>query len=353
MRARRWQVHPAMFGAFIASRSGRVGRQSRLSELMFGAGFVGPAANPAVREIIEEVVTKAPRPARPVPLQVSSSTSLLRASNWVVATVLGTAFLESMRIKTQAEADARARQQNEARRQARLEQETITEVTVTAPRPIAPTRTLPQRPNPFRDLPRPANDPYYNPRIIPFRPPPRPTIRPPRPPTPPVEIPGPIITPPTVPTPTPVQPQPISPPAPLPDLPRTPVPTRTPRRSPRRDPRRDPTRRPGDLPGSQPGVNPSLQPSIRFNPNPWIQSVPSRRPQPTQRRGRLTRFGESPLPLPQTDPARRRCPPCKKKEEKEEERTQCYKKLVKESRFASDDESYNWVAIDCDTGREI
>lgn len=47
------------------------------------------------------------------------------------------------------------------------------------------------------------------------------------------------------------------------------------------------------------------------------------------------------------------CPPCRKDEEQEEMRTACYKKLVKEGLFPSQDESYEWTEIDCLTGREL
>ena len=55
--------------------------------------------------------------------------------------------------------------------------------------------------------------------------------------------------------------------------------------------------------------------------------------------------------LPQQNPQRRRC--CKCKKDKEEVRTRCFKKLVRESRRPSDDESYEWEQIDCDTGASL
>lgn len=65
-------------------------------------------------------------------------------------------------------------------------------------------------------------------------------------------------------------------------------------------------------------------------------------------------------PFAQTDPnfdtKTRKCkPPVKTKQKKKREkpRTKCFKKLVKEARFKKNDKSFNWVAIDCRTGKEI
>ena len=46
------------------------------------------------------------------------------------------------------------------------------------------------------------------------------------------------------------------------------------------------------------------------------------------------------------------CPPCPKKD-KEKPRSRCYKKLVKEAFLPSLDKEYDWVEINCYTGREL
>lgn len=61
-------------------------------------------------------------------------------------------------------------------------------------------------------------------------------------------------------------------------------------------------------------------------------------------------------PDPNFDVRTKKCKPptktkCKKKKEKA--RTECYKQLVKQGRFKKDDKIYNWVPIDCTTGREL
>ena len=65
----------------------------------------------------------------------------------------------------------------------------------------------------------------------------------------------------------------------------------------------------------------------------------------------------SPLPLPKPRGRPDRCPPCPKpkkcKKDRDKPRTECFKKLVKEGLLPRDDETFNWVEIDCFTGREL
>ena len=98
-----------------------------------------------------------------------------------------------------------------------------------------------------------------------------------------------------------------------------------------------------------PQVDPQVDPETRADPLTLIDPRVVGSPGPTAFPFRL--------PLFQTDPKQARpanCPPCKKpKKEKEKERKRCFKKLVKEGLFPSDDQEFRWVPIDCFTGREL
>jgi len=105
-------------------------------------------------------------------------------------------------------------------------------------------------------------------------------------------------------------------------------------------------------PLAQPSADPRAKPKPRTSPKPRTRAVPRTGTNP------LTRLGPStlPLPSPQAQPSRarsRRCPPCKKGKKREEPRTKCWKKLVKEGLYPSQDTSYEWVPLDCITGREL
>lgn len=94
-------------------------------------------------------------------------------------------------------------------------------------------------------------------------------------------------------------------------------------------------------------------------PIPWAQPFG----EPPTIRPDLTRFQEPALPSPrtrtqprtQTDAIREGyCPPapeCTK--EDEPDRTECWRKLVKEHRRPEMDKEYKWERIDCDTGRPL
>ena len=124
-----------------------------------------------------------------------------------------------------------------------------------------------------------------------------------------------------------------------------PLPTRTtsPRPAPLPRPVADP------LPGVQP--TPGTQPV----PFPGVRPLPDSPVSPLT--GLDTGLLPSPLGLPQPMPEPRGdcppCPRCEDKEEQEEMRDECWKKLVKEGLFPSLDESFDWVEIDCLTGREL
>lgn len=94
---------------------------------------------------------------------------------------------------------------------------------------------------------------------------------------------------------------------------------------------------------------------------PWSQPAPFGGPEfPT---GNLTRLKEPGLPSPRTQIRPRTqtqairsgyCPPPPKcTKEKKPNRTECWRKLVKEHRRPELDKEYKWERIDCDTGRPI
>jgi hypothetical protein len=68
-----------------------------------------------------------------------------------------------------------------------------------------------------------------------------------------------------------------------------------------------------------------------------------------------TQLGTSFFPFAEVQPEveASECAPCKDKQEREKPRTECWRKMVKEAIFPSWDEEYQWVKIDCLTGREI
>ena len=61
---------------------------------------------------------------------------------------------------------------------------------------------------------------------------------------------------------------------------------------------------------------------------------------------------EFPQPVPQPDPARRRCEPCPEKDPPEP-RDACFKGLYREGPTTDDVEFTEWVEIDCFTGKEL
>lgn len=182
---------------------------------------------------------------------------------------------------------------------------------------------------PFRD---PFEEPLGDDPLPPTKPPGFPLLPVPLPTE--IEIPAPerLPDPRTRPTPTPA---PTPKPAPAPR--RVPRPTPTPRRVPFGIP----------LPFRFPAPRPISAPSpVPLTPvGPGRVDLPSTIEDPTS-------FA-APQPFTSTPQDVSRCPPCKAEEEPDTPRTECFKKLVKENVFPSQDEVFNWVEIDCFTGREL
>lgn len=102
---------------------------------------------------------------------------------------------------------------------------------------------------------------------------------------------------------------------------------------------------------------PFAQPAIRTSPKTTPRTLTSSQPRvatsnrlrsQTRSLARAQAFAQA-----QEGQKAGRCPPCKKDEKRDEPRTECFKKLVKEALLPEFDESYNWVEIDCLTGREL
>ncbi len=199
------------------------------------------------------------------------------------------------------------------------------------------------------DLPRfPFEDPFESP-----------LADDPLPPTGPVG-PGVIIAPigtPTVPVSAPLPDVPTTVPTiPAPTLPET-LPAPAPATTPRTPTRPATLPRAPTLPAGLPLPAPVLlpfslpRPSIRPFVRPARPTLPDL-PTDVDPISTLTPFEPLALPSPVQVPTR--CGPCRDPaEEREDPRTECFKKLVKESRFPSLDESFNWVEISCETGKEL
>lgn len=352
-------------------------------------GFLAPAANPAIQEI---VVTA----ARPPPIVATSPARFVAGSGGSIAVVLG--FLMSAILKDigQAKLDEEMREflaEGKLRRNDTplhtIQPQRIDEIVVTGRQPVPRLFVAPEVPFEI-----PLLEPLrVNPRV-PFRE--RITV--------------------------PARPRPdIAPPAPARTRParkpqrrkKTPVPFKrpsTPLRRPSVPLRRPsiPIRRPGrsqPTPASQPRpeTNPMVRPLTDFD-----RDTDSRLSRTTQQQTRprmgtragtgtttgsifdfatsspfftgltpsstamalLTGIGTSTGTVamsrpelkadtrlrPRVDNARRTqrgCPPCKKDKKRKERRRECWKKLVKESWDPEQDESFNWVRINCFTGREL
>lgn len=167
----------------------------------------------------------------------------------------------------------------------------------------------------------------------------------------PLEIPAPEPIPEIeIPAPLPRSPAPEQEPAPQPGTVPSSPPGRLPRRQPKPAPRRAlppffPT-----FPGSSPKRRPKPQRRRRREPRPDLAT--SERRLTGARRGVIEFADISAQPMAQAAPqSQRRCKPCP--EERDDPRTQCFKKLVFESELPSQDESFDWAEIDCFTGREL
>lgn len=153
----------------------------------------------------------------------------------------------------------------------------------------------------------------------------------------PAPIPAPVVSPPTLPVPG-TKPAPTARPGTPPSPAPTPLPSPSPR--PRVVPRGVPA--PFLIPFAVPSPSPRFA-TPTFDPTPITPQLPD----PID----LTSFDPTALPFRIPTPTNR-CPPCDK-EDLDEPRTECFKKLVKEGLFPSQDEVFNWIEIDCLTGSEL
>lgn len=295
------------------------------------AAFVAPPAVQAIDEIIVRAKAPRPPPTTRARLPRAIGAGALRLLGLLGLAVGATALLEGERKRRQAEEDALARAETELRRQERLKRETlrvlpqpevIPEVIVTAKRQLLP-QVLP-----WPQFPDPDADPFFSPTVEPrFLPETQPA------PEPIIEV------------------EPVAPPM-------IPQPARSPHVTPYTFP--IPEIRPLRQPMPRPDTMPQPEPVPRVSPSERTRTSPTVSPQPRSRRRtapatrRLTQ--PQPQPLPFGDPrlGRPDCPPCPRaKEEEKKPRLECYKKLVKEGLYPDMDESFNWVQIDCITGREL
>ena len=121
---------------------------------------------------------------------------------------------------------------------------------------------------------------------------------------------------------------------------------------------------PSPAPSPFPSPSPPPSPAPRTAPFalPFAFPTPSAQPRPLTGPGQptptptdvplpdLTTFEQPGVPLQQPVD---RCPPCQKDADTQEPREECFKKLVKEGLFPDLDETFNWIEIDCFTGKEI
>lgn len=152
----------------------------------------------------------------------------------------------------------------------------------------------------------------------------------------PLEIPAPSVRPLEIPSPSP---RPFALPFDFP----VPLPRSLPLTSPQ--PRALPFAQPIALPFAQPFTQPQTRPIA----SPGSRTAPRAIPLP-----RATPFAD-PLPMPQPRQLGN-CPPCKKdkeQDEREEDRANCFRKLVKEGLRPDLDQEFEWAEIDCITGKEI
>lgn len=160
-----------------------------------------------------------------------------------------------------------------------------------------------------------------------------------------------------LPSPAPTKPAPIGDPAlPAPTLPQ-PAPAPKPVTRPGTAPRPKTAPAPAPLPSPVRRAAPFRVPFFVGLPFPAPLAQPQPRPIPDIRTPPetiptdLTAFDPRTVPFGPIQTRPSNCPPCEAEEDKP--RTECWKKLVKEGLLPSQDESFNWVRIDCITGREL
>lgn len=309
-------------------------RQMRESGYMSGPGQVAPVAGfvaPALAPAIEEIIVTAPRPTAP-PVATPNWAAGLSRSGFAlaIAGVIGYTAKEILDDLGEQQLERAYRELIATPATPKpdtpviVEQpKPIPEVTVTAKRPFPQVAPAPIFfPGRYDDV-----DPWTMQPVVPRV---SPQIRPD------VKIDTEITTP-TAPQVAPAPPAVL--PAPSPFV----APTTAPQTQVRPSLRPEIQTQPWVDPLTQ--VNPTVQPSVS----------PSVRPSTSTRTRTRTRSAVDPWAMPQTQPATRttQCPPCVKTKKRDKARDRCYKKLVKEGLYESWDESYNWVEIDCLTGRVV
>lgn len=323
--------------------------------LIFSANLGKPKVNlaflaPAIPQVLEEIIATAPRAA------ASTTGAGAGAGLFWLAGALGVGYFLDRIVQTglnehfdslYREWDAKTTISEAARLRKQKD------ATLFVNRPLGlPPETMPEaepfvpvRPEvlPMPILPDPDIDPFrmpeVQPRVLPTQP--RPVVVPL-----PISVPMPLR--PTIP-----QTRPITVPAPLPLPIAVPLPFALPGILPQ--PFATPLGDPFSQPFAQPLADPKTAPFAVPFPSP--KALPFSDPltlvQPRGVDSPLSDPFAQPFAMPEPDLSASQCPPCKKDKEREEQRNQCYKKLVKEGRFSDLDTSYNWVQIDCDTGREL
>ena len=200
------------------------------------------------------------------------------------------------------------------------------------PEPVISPQVLP-----LPTLPDPDYDPFFMPQTAPrFLPAqPRPDVR-----TSPLVVPSPF----SIPVPSPLsipQRRTIGIPAPLPMPTALPLPFASPRTLPL----------PLGLPQPFSFPDPKSAPRTAPFSSPFADPLTSIEPRSVD--SPQDQLFEQPFAQPDFDTAKAECPPCTKDKKRKKDRTECWKKLVKEGRNEAQDKSFNWIKIDCDSGREL
>lgn len=308
---------------------------------------------PVLATPIEEIVVTASRSSQIPAATSSAGWGSLRLLGWIGAAIGGIAWLDHYARQVQREEDETRDKIRRDREIAQMAEQMSSQVTVVgfAPPEKSPY-VLPPLPLPLIE---PGADPF---RMIPIMPPmPQKEFAPA--PVPGVEI---------APVESPQVPRPYRParrPGLLPELLplRTPgpmfvpriVPSTTPGTSPA--PSISPSTAPSPAPAGSPltWISPQLSPAPSTSSSPQVSSFgmssPSTIGRTTTQTQRLTQTEPMELSLPDLQAGTTNCPPCEK--DPPEPRQECWKKLVKEHMYPEFDESYDWVRIDCLTGREL
>ncbi len=313
-----------------ASQLGTLG-SIKLKDLAF--------VSPGVPLVIEEIIATAARPAAAATI---GGAALTGGGLWL-AGMLGVGLTLKAAVDSALDThfdnlyrDLEAKQKKSDAATKRAAQD-ATLATIATPSDDVPpqTETAPQV-APIPVLPNPDVDPWVMVPLRPAVPLPTPNV---------VTVPDVAPLRPTVP-----EPLPLGVPLPLPLM----VPLPTPATIPQ--------------PSLRPFVLPVADPLPVALPLPLGSPVPSPLPQPFAQpiASPLTRVDPTVLGSPQPDPVAQpfaqpemkpdlaQCPPCvDKKQEREDPRAACFKKLVKEGLYPSLDTEFEWVEIDCVTGREL